>query len=51
MAKHVREDKVTTDRNGDVTNMQGTITQASGDRPYAPSPQTSPKHAEKDEGQ
>lgn len=45
MAKHSREDSVTKDKDGDVVNMRGTITEAPGDRPYANRPQTEPKHS------
>lgn len=47
MARHSREDSVTKDKDGDVVNMRGTITEASGDRPYANTPQTTPKHGKK----
>jgi hypothetical protein len=45
--KHSREDTVTRDTNGDVVNMSGTITEASGTRPYGPRPATTPKHAKR----
>ena len=45
MARHSREDSVTKNKDGDVVNMRGTITEASGDRPYAPHPTTEPKHS------
>lgn len=45
--KHSRENTVTRDSNGDVTNMSGTITEASGTRPYGPRPATAPKHAKR----
>lgn len=43
--KHSREDTVTRDKDGDVVNMRGTITEAPATRPYAVRPQTTPKHA------
>jgi hypothetical protein len=45
--KHEQADSVTRDVNGDVTNMRGTITEAPGTRPYAPRPETTPKHAKR----
>lgn len=47
MSKHGKDDSVTHNASGDVTNMRGTITEAPGTRPYAPRPETTPKHAKK----
>lgn len=40
MGKHVKHGPTTAtvDKNGDVTNMRGTIDQASPSRPYVPKP-------------
>jgi hypothetical protein len=42
--KHIREDTVTRNSDGDVVRMSGTITEANHARPYIPG-HTEPKHA------
>lgn len=40
---------MTRNADGEVVNMRGTITEASGDRPYATRPVTTPKHAKREQ--